>query len=1186
METSENTATPSPTPAATARRSGRERRAPEKFQPEATVAPKRKRDDADPDADADADDDAENQNPAGADEDDLITDDNNEDDAEDTPDEEEQRAARRQKKRGAASSRARKPPAAKKPKINGSAHAQSISIPSRPKTAKKTARVVTGDRRDGDGVYADIFGSGDNSDDVASRWYQKYRADNEAAVTDLVNCVLQASGCDEEVTEDDIRDPDNIQNRLSELQDLYQERQVTEYPLSKIKESKGFRDLLVGFFQSLINVLHETDALYTDEPLMENIARWVYTMSSSTLRPFRHTATTVALAMELALASVAGKLDDRATKTSQQVDTEKARKGKSKNKDMLANLQRSLNEANNNREMCGKYMLDCFEVVFVHRYRDIDARIRTECVEALGSWIWELPTVFMEPEYLRYLGWLLSDVNAPTRQEVLKQLARVFKRDAAKLGHFIDRFRPRLMEMATQDLDVSVRVQAIGVIEALSENGMLEPDEVDNVGKLLFDSEPRIRKAVVKFFADVVEGAVEQKVESMGGEEAVEEMFPESEDVDDSTPRKEWVEIKALAENLAAYEQQLEDDESDGRRVLDMSADMTASIIAPETRMSLAAQVLYDKMDTVREWGVLIGYLLYDHTTSAKSKSTTRNSNETQMRQNVAPTAEEETILLQVLVAAVKSNLLHIAEADKGKKKTIKGDFTESAEDVALSLAQAIPKLLSKYGADAKTATTVMRLQGLLDLDVFQQLRQESSTLEHLLDGICALFTRHKDQNVVLDASIALVRARHCDEFQETTDLKISELWEPLVDMLRNLDKSNDLSRRGELSGPVLGRLSTTLMKMSNLARINDCVDVMEAEGTVQGSKSPVIDILVQTVHRGRFQQPDEELDDLEDETTSYAIKCCDRYFMWKVLSLVRAIEMQTDVSSQKMGQLASLKKLYQTNLIHTLSSRAINDDLRLFATRSLCDLHTHLATIQITLDRWSSVGAAKKYSGLLSLNQEIQPGLIPELINIFDGAERAYAKKAKKHLNEPAEDEDPIDDEQLSEVDEDEDLSFSELRAAELRAEKALCELTSAYVRALLRQVVDKSGPNAGKLRKRLHRNSTKLGRNYQETLAFLDMNKMREQAAAKAKRAASRPKSKPPASNSKAVVDKPSPKSAEIVVAADDESDEEELPEEGTEEDLRRRELLEDPIEDPDSEPEADAPDNAADDESILGD
>lgn len=151
METSENTATPSPTPAATARRSGRERRAPEKFQPEASAAPKRKRDDVDGDIDGDA----ENHNPAAGDEDEPMTDDeddNNEE--EDSPDEEEQRAARRQKKRSSAS-RARKPPASKKPKINGSAPSQSLAIPSRPKTAKKTVRVVTGDRRDGDGVYGE-----------------------------------------------------------------------------------------------------------------------------------------------------------------------------------------------------------------------------------------------------------------------------------------------------------------------------------------------------------------------------------------------------------------------------------------------------------------------------------------------------------------------------------------------------------------------------------------------------------------------------------------------------------------------------------------------------------------------------------------------------------------------------------------------------------------------------------------------------------------------------------------------------------------------------------------------------------------------------------------------------------------------------------------------------------------------
>lgn len=157
METSENTATPSPAPAngASRRRSGRERRAPEKFQPEVTTAPKRKR--------AEDEEDDENHDPtdAAADEDEAMSDDDDDDDAaEDSPAEEEQRAARRQqKKKGASQAPRAKKPAAKKPKINGAAPpatADSISVglPSRPKP-KKTARVVTGDKRDGDGVYGE-----------------------------------------------------------------------------------------------------------------------------------------------------------------------------------------------------------------------------------------------------------------------------------------------------------------------------------------------------------------------------------------------------------------------------------------------------------------------------------------------------------------------------------------------------------------------------------------------------------------------------------------------------------------------------------------------------------------------------------------------------------------------------------------------------------------------------------------------------------------------------------------------------------------------------------------------------------------------------------------------------------------------------------------------------------------------
>jgi cohesin complex subunit SA-1/2 len=72
-------------------------------------------------------------------------------------------------------------------------------------------------------IIADIFGSGDSSDDVAAHWFQRYQENDAAALTDLVNCVLLATGCDESLTEDDIRDPENSANKLSELEEAFEQ---------------------------------------------------------------------------------------------------------------------------------------------------------------------------------------------------------------------------------------------------------------------------------------------------------------------------------------------------------------------------------------------------------------------------------------------------------------------------------------------------------------------------------------------------------------------------------------------------------------------------------------------------------------------------------------------------------------------------------------------------------------------------------------------------------------------------------------------------------------------------------------------------------------------------------------------------------------------------------------------------
>jgi len=864
--------------------------------------------------------------------------------------------------------------------------------------------------------------------------------------------------------------------------------------------------------------------------------------------------------MLTALIDATKQLDDRITRWNQSLQTESNRRGK--NKQLIENTQKTVEAAKDNREFLDAKAKDLFDIVFVHRYRDIDPKIRAECIEALGTWVCTLPTVYMSPEYLRYLGWLLSDVNVATRLEVLKQLAKVLKRDAEKLAHFIDRFRPRLVEMATRDTEVSVRVAAIAVVDILRSSGMLEPEEVDSISKLIFDSEIRVRKAVVGFFSELVQEFIENKIDDIGGNDVLEEVLGDEEEDDYESLRKDWINIKALAENLAVYDAQLDAEQDEMRHGLDVAADVVNANM-PESRIALAAQALYEKVPEISNWQVIAGYLLFDHTTSSKSRSSKSNSTEVALKRAVAPADREESILLEVLATAVKENLDSSNEHDRNKRRPHRLDH-EAQEDAGLQLAGYIPRLLNKFGSEPGMAATVLRLEHFLDLEVFQQLRQNSATYGQLLKETASQFKRHVDQALLNEAVTSFLHARQYYELEELVDNQMTVLWEDSINALRSLDKICELSARNNLDRVTLTSLSQVLMKISKLVTVSDCVDVLETPGTSIDSEQPATKILVGIVARGRLVESDDELDDPEDEIVAFAIKSCLFYFMWKVQRLRKAIQDNEDIPNEDLDKFIVLRKELINNLIQTFSSRGFNDDLRLYAVGIACDITQLFIFLREHIDG----PQAAKYRKLRPLLEEMPAALVTqEIIPIFDAAERAYAKRAKKTLNEPADDDDPLDDELPPEDDEEEELTEQERFAAELKAEKILCELTAKLVMAVLARTIDHNGPNAGKLRKRLVRNKNKLGPNFKDIVTYLDEDHLRELQGGKKKAAAAKGKGKE-------AVKKPA-LSAELVIDDDEEQEddpfeEEAEPEEGSAEDLRRRELIDDPIEDDDEDEE----------------
>lgn len=319
--------------------------------------------------------------------------------------------------------------------------------------------------------------------------------------------------------------------------------------------------------------------------------------------------------------------------------------------------------------------------VFVHRYRDLDPSIRAECVRAIGLWFKKYPGHFLDASYLRYVGWVLSDSNTHVRLEAVKSLSGVYEQTdyIGSLNHFTERFKPRLIEMATSDTELSVRVAVIQVLGAIDGHSLLEDEEREKLCLLVFDEEPKVRKAVSQFVKGVWDECVDERL--------VGRSRPSEED-------RQRAGVKALASLLVKWCKTLDsitsiaegadenaDEESrDGEGTSQPRRRREVAVLVnmeQKGRTALAVEALWDELDPVRDWEGLLDLLLLDHS-AVEGDEVSGGINGTRRRVNGkthTPDSTvdeawrleevEESILLEVLVATLRRAK---AEATGGKK--------------------------------------------------------------------------------------------------------------------------------------------------------------------------------------------------------------------------------------------------------------------------------------------------------------------------------------------------------------------------------------------------------------------------------------------------------------------------------------------------------------------------------------
>ena len=301
--------------------------------------------------------------------------------------------------------------------------------------------------------------------------------------------------------------------------------------------------------------------------------------------------------------------------------------------------------------------------VFMLRYRDTDWAIRMECVHALGNWFQKYPSHFLDATYLRYIGWVFSDENMHVRLEAVRALEDAYEQGEyiSSLQSFTSRFKTRIIQMATSDVDVSVRVSVIQVLRSIDRHGLLEDDQRGKLCLLIFDEDSRIRKGVSGFVKGVWEDDVSERL--------AERRLSDGE--------KRQAEVKSLASLLVKWGKALDkltirEDGSEDEETPSQKMGGVASVMNPEKkgRTALAVEALWDEIDPINDWEGLLDLLLVDHSASVEETDETPSSPSSPNGRTVVDVAwrlseAEEAITLELFTGSIRKA---INEANAAKK--------------------------------------------------------------------------------------------------------------------------------------------------------------------------------------------------------------------------------------------------------------------------------------------------------------------------------------------------------------------------------------------------------------------------------------------------------------------------------------------------------------------------------------
>lgn len=380
-------------------------------------------------------------------------------------------------------------------------------------------------------------------EEVIRELLEQYSTNRDEVIQKFINLLLDCCGAMIHVQNHDIHSNESASDTLSELQLSFQNQKIHEFNLLISKSKKKiaqFKPLYQNFEEFMFKFLEIADdlqLLYNEEDdqesadsvensrgmkmgqLVLDILTWLSAFSVSKIRCFRYVSTLSLYILQDYLSAHAVIIEkDYLAKLTKQLKMEN--KKKRPNKKTIEKLEENVEEIQSSKAIIDNILDNIVKLCFVHRFKDVDEAIRSESMSHLAIWIDNNPEYFMKVTFLKYFGWLLSDSSITVRLQILKSLPDIIKSshhsamvDNPAIRQFFERFKSRILEIATIDIDLEVSINAINVLIEASSLDYLEDSETLMISSLIFNNEDtkvssssknsRLMATVAKFIARV-----------------------------------------------------------------------------------------------------------------------------------------------------------------------------------------------------------------------------------------------------------------------------------------------------------------------------------------------------------------------------------------------------------------------------------------------------------------------------------------------------------------------------------------------------------------------------------------------------------------------------------------------------------------------------------------------------------